>query len=132
MQTELDTTIARSKEFLAKAVSMTKAESVTFQGKPAYKVTGNLRSYAVVIETAKVYDWDSQKYRCIVNDNRYSGVGYDDVASRLLALKNDSLMVDTIGTLGGEAQPQYEDMHRERTQRDTFTDTLEHAFNNHQ
>jgi negative regulator of replication initiation len=100
--------IARSKEFMAMAVRSTGAEMVEFLGKPAYKVAGKLRTYAVVIESAKVYDFDTKKYRCIVNHNHYQGAGYDDVATRLLALKNDSLTQEAIGTLQGEAQPQYE------------------------
>jgi hypothetical protein len=100
--------IARSKEFMAMAVKSTGATMVEFLGKPAYKVSGNLRTYAVIIESAKVYDFDTKKYRCIVNHNHYQGAGYDDVATRLLALKNDSVMQQAIGTLQGEAQPQYE------------------------
>ena len=98
--------IARSKQFLETAVKTTGAELIEFQGQPAYKVAGLLRTYAVIISTAKVYDYDTKKYRCIVNNRQYIGEGYDDVASRLLALKNDSVMQRHITTLtGAGAQP---------------------------
>jgi hypothetical protein len=105
--------IERSKQFLATAVKITGAEEVEFLGEKAYKVTGSLRSYAVVLKTAKVYDFESKQYRCIVNDRHYKGAGYDDVASRLLALKNDSVMQDQIGTLRGMAQPMAENAHND-------------------
>ena len=103
--------IERSKQFLATAVKVTGAEEIEFLGKRAYKVKGSLREYAVVVETAKVYDFETKQYRCIVNDNHFRGAGYDDVAARLYVLKNDSVMQEKIGTLKGQAQPQYENHH---------------------
>jgi hypothetical protein len=103
--------IAKSKDFMETAIRLTKAERIEFQGKPALKVVGSLRTYAVVIETAKVYDFDTKKYRCIVNDRHYQGAGYDDIAARLYALKNDSVMQKHIGTLKGDAQPNAENAH---------------------
>jgi hypothetical protein len=103
--------IERSKKFLETAVQLTNAELIHFRGESAYKVQGALRTYAVVISTAKVYDYDTKQYRCIVNGSHYKGAGYDDVASRLLALKNDSVMVDSIRTLSGAAQPGAENAH---------------------
>lgn len=100
--------IARSREFMESAVKATGAERVEFMGKPAYKIQGKLRTYAVIIQTAKVYDYETKQYRCIVNSHNYHGAGYDDVATRLLALKNDSVMQGSIGTLRGEAQPEHE------------------------
>lgn len=100
--------IARSREFMEMAVKSTGAEKIDFLGQPAYKVVGKMRTYAVIIKSAKVYDFETKKYRCIVNHNHYQGAGYDDVATRLLALKNDSLTQESIGTLQGEAQPHYE------------------------
>lgn len=105
--------IARSREFMEMAVKSTSAEKIDFMGQPAYKVVGKMRTYAVMIKSAKVYDFDTKKYRCIVNHNHYQGAGYDDVATRLLALKNDSLTQESIGTLMGEAQPQYENFNND-------------------
>jgi len=103
--------IERSKEFLNAAIKMTGAVMEKFKGKDAYIVQGKLRKYAVVVENAKVYDYDTQQYRCIVNDYHYKGAGYDDIASRLLALKNDSAVQNKIGTLKGHAQPGAENAH---------------------
>jgi hypothetical protein len=105
--------LERSKEFLNTAVKITGAEQITFMDKPAYKVKGSLREYAVVIETAKVYDYETKQYRCIVNSQHYAGTGYDDIAARLLALKNDSMMQNEIGTLAGAAQPAAENVHND-------------------
>jgi hypothetical protein len=74
----------------------------------------------VVIENAKVYDFDTKQYRCIVNDQHYDGAGYDDVATRLLALKNDSVLQETVVTLRGAAQPQYENAHAHTPERDVI------------
>ena len=111
--------IERSKQFLQTAVDLTKAEKVVFLGKAAYKVQGSLRSYAVIIASAKVYDYETKQYRCIVNDRHYEGVGYDDIATRLLALKNDSVMQESISTLRGVAQPQYEGAYNYVPERET-------------
>jgi ribosomal protein L18E len=110
--------IERSKIFMETAVKLTKAELVEFMGKRAYKVQGALRTYAVVIENAKVYDFETKQYRCIVNDHHYDGAGYDDVATRLLALKNDSVMQSSVSTLRGVAQPQYENAHAHNPERE--------------
>jgi hypothetical protein len=103
--------LARSKEFLNTAVKLTGAVEIEFMGQRAYKIKGSLREYAVIISTAKVYDYETRQYRCIVNDRHYNGAGYDDIAARLLALKNDSVMQDKIGTLRGAAQPGAEHVH---------------------
>ena len=104
--------LERSKEFLNTAIKTTGATKIEFLGREALKVEGSLRTYAVVIENAKVYDFDTKKYRCIVNDQHYQGAGYDDVAARLYALKNDSVMQRHIGTLQGDAaQPNAENAH---------------------
>jgi hypothetical protein len=105
--------IQKSKDFLATAVKFTNAEEIEFLGKKAYKVDGDLRSYAIVVDTAKVYDYQTKQYRCIVNDNHFRGVGYDDIAARLYALKNDSMMQKKIGTLAGNAQPGAENAHND-------------------
>jgi len=103
--------IQRSKDFLATAVKFTKAQKIKFLEKDAYLVEGALRKYAVILETAKVYDYDTKQYRCIVNDQHFRGVGYDDIAARLYALKNDSVMQKKISTLQGQAQPNAEHAH---------------------
>ena len=105
--------LERSKQFLATAVKITGAEKISFMDKEAYKVKGSLREYAVVIETAKVYDYETKQYRCIVNSQHYAGTGYDDIAARLLALKNDSMMQNEIGTLAGAANPAAEHVHND-------------------
>jgi len=105
--------LERSKQFLATAVKITGAEKISFMDKAAYKVKGSLREYAVVIETAKVYDYETKQYRCIVNSQHYAGTGYDDIAARLLALKNDSMMQHEIGTLAGAANPAAEHVHND-------------------
>jgi hypothetical protein len=110
--------LEKSKLFLENAVKLTKAEPVHFKGVEAYKVTGTLRTYVVVKSNAKVYDYDTGQYRCVVNDRHYKGVGYDDIAARLLALRNDSVMQAQITTLQGAAQPQYENSHRYEPERD--------------
>ena len=110
--------IERSKEFLNTAVKLTNATLIEFLGKKAYHVKGVLREYAVVIENAKVYDYATKQYRCIVNDRHYAGAGYDDIAARLLALKNDSMMQEHIGTLKGAAQPGAENVHHYQPDRD--------------
>jgi negative regulator of replication initiation len=99
-------------------------------GKPAYKVTGKLRTYAIIIQSAKVYDFDSKQYRCIVNSSHYQGAGYDDIATRLLALKNDSVTQDSIGTLRGAAQPQYDRLgdNANDSERDSVADTIERVI----
>jgi hypothetical protein len=122
--------IERSKQFLDTAVKLTKAEKVEFMGEPAYKVQGSLRTYAVIIKNAKVYDFETKQYRCIVNDRHYAGAGYDDIAARLLALKNDSVMQDNIRTLKGAAQPMAENAHNDyRAERDGEADHIEAAVN---
>jgi hypothetical protein len=117
--------IKRSKDFLATAVKFTGAQEIEFSGKRAYRVDGTLRKYAIVIETAKVYDYETGQYRCIVNDRHYRGFGYDDVAARLYALKNDSVMQKKIGTLQGAAQPGAEGAHRYEPARDVEDQGLE-------
>ena len=117
--------VKRSKQFLETAMKMTGAELITFKDKQAIKVKGNLRTYAVVIQDAKVYDFETKQYRCIVNSQHYKGVGYDDVAARLLALKNDSVLQSTISTLQGQAQPQYENAHADYAPLRENMDSLE-------
>lgn len=113
-----DVALGRSRDFLNSAIRTTGAEEITFNGQRAYKVKGSLRNYAVVVSTAKVYDYETKQYRCIVNDQHYVGTGYDDIAARLLALKNDSLTQYTVNTLHGSAQPGAEQHHKYNPLRD--------------
>jgi hypothetical protein len=110
--------IEKSKEFLKMAVDLTGAEEIVFMNEKAYKVTGAMRSYVVIMKNAKVYDYETKQYRCIVNDHHYAGAGYDDVAARLLALKNDGVMQTVITTLKGAAQPGAENAHRYAPERE--------------
>jgi len=121
--------LAKSREFLDMAVKNTGAEKIEFMGKEAYKVKGAMREYAVIVATAKVYDYDTKQYRCIVNDMHYDGAGYDDVAARLLALKNDSVMQQSIRTLSGSAQPQYENAHNNYQPEREISSTVEDVVN---
>ena len=125
--TQKNEIIEKSKEFMATAVKLTGAERIEFKGKAAYKVQGALRTYAIIIENAKVYDFDTREYRCIVTEQHSDGAGYDDIATRLLTLKNDSVLQASVNTLRGAAQPQYENNHAhtpEREEMSSLTDLL--------
>jgi len=121
--------LERSKEFLATAVKLTDAKLIEFLGECAYHVKGTLREYAVVIKNAKVYDYATKQYRCIVNDRHYAGAGYDDIAARLLALKNDSTTQAHINTLKGAAQPGAENVHNDYVPERDVTDGLVEVIN---
>jgi hypothetical protein len=111
--------IAKSREFLEMAVKLTKAEVVEFMNQKAYKVQGAFRTYAVIESNAKVYDYETKKYRCIVNDKHYKGAGYDDVAARLLTLANDRQMSNDVTTLKSEhGQPGAENAHAYHPERE--------------
>jgi hypothetical protein len=99
MEIEREKAIKRSELFLENAIKQTKAELVMHNGNEAYLVKGNLRSYIVMKETGQVFEAKSKKYICIVNSNHYKGVGYDSIASRLLGLRNDSMIENIVGTL---------------------------------
>lgn len=103
-----NTAVEKSKEFLESAIKVTGAEKIMFKSQEAYKVKGSLREYVVIKSSAKVYDYDTGQYRCVVNDAHYVGAGYDDIAARLLMLKNDSVLQRKVTTLQGAAQPHYE------------------------
>jgi hypothetical protein len=91
--------IEKSKEFLEMALKSTGATEERYNGRTHYKVKGNLREYYVDKENCKVYEAKTGGYVCIVNDSHAQGVGYDDLATRLLALHNDSYLVNDITTL---------------------------------
>ena len=90
----------RSQELLASVVKETGARQVQFKGLEAYEINGNSgRTYAVEKESFKVWDAKTNDYVCIVDGRGEQGVGYDALVARLLALRNDTFVVDRIGTL---------------------------------
>ena len=91
--------VKKSEEFLAQAVSVTGSVVVDWKGQEAFEVKGNICEYVVIKEDAKVYDKKTGKYICIVDPQTYDGVGYDRVAARLYALKNDAASSADIHTI---------------------------------
>jgi len=92
--------LQRSYALLERTIEKAGAQECTYKDQPAYKVQGNSgRNYIVIKRDAKVYNADTGAYICIVNSGQYKGAGFDDVAARLLALKNDSVMQNIITTL---------------------------------
>ena len=91
--------LEKSKLALANAVKNTGATLVQFNGEEAYLVQGALRKYAVIKSNNRVYDYERKSYVCIVDSGHHVQVGFDALAGRLYALKNDSVMVNKIGTL---------------------------------
>lgn len=89
----------RSEELLAEIVKSTGAVECTYRNSPAFKVTGTLREYYVLKDTNQVYAADTGKYICIVTNKGEMGVGYDDLTSRILHLKNDERVMNKITTL---------------------------------
>lgn len=91
----------KSAELLASVVKETKAKEIVHNGNPAYEIVGNSgMTYAVEREgTFKVWRAKTNEYVCIVDGRGEMGVGYDALVARLLALKNDTFVVDKIGTL---------------------------------
>ena len=91
--------IEKSKLFLATAIKATGATLIQFQGEDGYLVEGALRKYVVNARTNQVYNYESKGYVCIVEPGHQVNVGFDALAARLYALKNDSVLVGQIGTL---------------------------------
>ena len=91
--------IERSKVFLANAVKNTGAQLIQFQGEEGYLVEGSIRKYVVNKRTNMVYNYETKGYICIVEPGHIVSVGFDALAARLYALKNDSVMVTKISTL---------------------------------
>jgi hypothetical protein len=99
----------KSAQLLASVVKETKAVETTRNGMPAYKVVGNSGAEYTVEKEGSFKVWHGQSYVCIVDGRGEMGVGYDALVARLLALKNDTFVVDKIGTLrgiGAQAVPQ--------------------------
>lgn len=94
----------KSKQLLDSIVKETGATATQYQGREAYNITGaSGRVYTVEKENFKVWDSKTGNYVCIVDGKGEMGVGYDALVARLLALKNDTFVVDRINTLRGVA-----------------------------
>ena len=91
--------VQRSKIFLDNAVKQTGARTIEFNGEDHWYVEGTLHKYAVCKKTNGVFNYDTKAHICIVSDGHKVEVGFDATATRLLALKNDSVVVSKVGTL---------------------------------
>lgn len=91
--------IKKSSVFLAEAVKTTGAYPITFNGEECWAVDGQMHKYAVSKKTNQVFNRERGNYICIVEPGHRVEVGFDATACRLLALKNDSVRVNAIGTL---------------------------------
>lgn len=90
----------KSAELLASVVKEVGAKPVKYNGLDAYEVVGQSgASYTVEKETCKVWKTGTNQYVCIVDGRAEMGIGYDALLTRLLALRNDSRVVDRITTL---------------------------------
>ena len=90
----------RSRVLLETMVTETAAVAKPYRGIEAYELKGNSgRVYAVEKESNKVWDVATGNYVCIVDGRGEMGIGYDALVARLLALKNDTFVVDKITTL---------------------------------
>lgn len=90
----------KSALLLASVVKEVGAKEVKYNGMEAYEVVGaSGASYTVEKESFKVWKTGTSQYVCIVDGRAEMGVGYDALVTRLMALKNDTLVVDRIGTL---------------------------------
>lgn len=84
---------------LKKVVSQVKAKEGEREGHKGYIVKGKLTTYFVEKDTCKVWNHKTGKYICIVNATRDRLAGYDELAGRLAALRNDSKVMSKIHTL---------------------------------
>lgn len=90
----------KSAELLARIAKEVDAKETTYNGLEAYEVVGRSgTSYTVEKESFKVWKTGTSQYVCIVDGRAEMGIGYDALVTRLLALKNDTLVVDKITTL---------------------------------
>jgi hypothetical protein len=91
----------KSAQLLASVVKETKAKEVKYNSLDAYEIVGNSGAQYTVEKEApfKVWRTGTNQYVCIVDGRGEMGVGYDALVARLLALKNDSFVVDRITTL---------------------------------
>lgn len=91
--------VQRSRIFLDKAVLATGARAIEFNGEECWYVEGTLHKYAVSKKTNTVFNFDKGNYICIVEPGHRVEIGFDATAARLMALKNDSVVVNQVGTL---------------------------------
>ena len=91
--------IARAKEFLASIVTRVGAEKAELNGSAGYKVKGKKHIYFVNEDTNQVHSYETGNSICIVNANHQVNLGHDELATRLLLLKNDEKTVGQVGTL---------------------------------
>lgn len=91
----------KSAQLLASVVKETGAKEINYKGLTAYEIEGNSgQRYRVEKEGQfKVWKAGTDQYVCIVDGRGEMGVGYDALVARLLALKNDTFVVDRITTL---------------------------------
>lgn len=91
----------KSAQLLASVVKETGAQEVSYKGIIAYEIQGNSgQRYRVEKEGQfKVWKAGTDQYVCIVDGRGEMGVGYDALVARLLALRNDTFVVDRITTL---------------------------------
>jgi hypothetical protein len=91
--------LEKSEIALKNAIKNTGATVVQFKGEDHYRVEGKLRKYVVNKRTNEVFNHDTGNYVCIVEPGHQIMVGFDALATRLYALKNDSVMAAKVGTL---------------------------------
>lgn len=91
--------LEKSKIFLETAIKCTNATKVSLDHQPGYMVEGKTKRYFVNEKTNTVHDYDTKAYICIVEQGHQIQLGYDALAARLYALKNDSVMAQQISTL---------------------------------
>jgi hypothetical protein len=91
--------LEKSKIFLETAVKVTNAVKTTLDSQDGYLVQGKTKRYFVNEKTNAVHNYDTKAYVCIVEQGHQIQLGYDALAARLYALKNDSVMTQKIGTL---------------------------------
>jgi hypothetical protein len=89
----------KSKIFLETAVKVTNAVKTTLDSQDGYLVQGKTKRYFVNEKTNAVHNYDTKAYVCIVEQGHQIQLGYDALAARLYALKNDSVMTQKIVTL---------------------------------
>lgn len=91
--------ILKSKALLDDVVKRTGAEAIEFNNMTGYKVVGKLHTYFVDMNTNQVYNHTKNKAICIVGAGHSVGIGWDETATRILALKNDERTSKQIQTL---------------------------------
>ena len=98
-QTYYEKAVQRSKLFLDNAVKQTGAKAIEFNGEECWYVEGTMHKYAVSKKTNTVFNFSTGKSICIVEPGHRVEIGFDATAARLMALRNDSVVVGEVGTL---------------------------------